>query len=76
MGFRQDRIVFVFFLTLSESGISFNFTYGSDKPLGSIGIRFLPWRTARKKNRYIVLLEKLSVVVFHIGSLSSRYQVS
>lgn len=57
MGFREDRIVLVFFLTLSESGISFNFTYGSDKPLGSIGIRFLPWRTARKRKDILYYLE-------------------
>lgn len=45
MGFNVDLIVLVFFLTLSESGISFSFTYGSDKPLGSIGIKLRPSRT-------------------------------
>lgn len=47
-GFKDERIVFVFFFTLSESGISFIFTYGSDDPFGSIGMRFLPCRTAKE----------------------------
>lgn len=41
-GFKVDRIVLVFFLTLSASGISFIFTYGSLKPFGSMGIKLRP----------------------------------
>jgi hypothetical protein len=41
---------------LSESGISFSFTYGSDEPFGSIGIRFLPWRTARKREKKALII--------------------
>lgn len=46
-GFRVDRIVFVFFLTLSASGMSLSFTYGSLRPFGSIGMRFLPCLTKK-----------------------------
>ena len=38
-------MVLVFLLTLSVSGMRRALTYGSDNPLGSIGIKFLPWRT-------------------------------
>lgn len=41
-GFNDALIVLVFFFTLSVSGMSFNFTYGSLKPFGSIGMRFRP----------------------------------
>lgn len=41
------RMVLVFFLTLSESGISFILTYGSERPLGSMGIRLRPCFTVR-----------------------------
>ena len=41
-GFSDALMVFVFFLTLSVSGIRRALTYGSDNPLGSIGIRFFP----------------------------------
>lgn len=41
-GFKHALMVFVFFLTLSVSGMSFILTYGSLKPFGSIGIKFLP----------------------------------
>lgn len=41
-GFREERMVRVFCLvSFFGSGMSLSLTYGSDKPLGSIGIRFL-----------------------------------
>jgi len=39
-GLSDFKIVFVFRLTPSESGMSLTLTYGSLKPLGSIGMRF------------------------------------
>ena len=39
-GLRHFLIVLVFFLLLELSGCNFNFTYGSDVPVGSIGIKF------------------------------------
>lgn len=47
-GFNDAFMVLVFFLTLSVSGMSFNLTYGSLKPFGSIGIRFRPSLTAAR----------------------------
>lgn len=47
-GFKVERIVLVFFLTLSASGISFILTYGSLKPLGSIGIKLRPCFTGKE----------------------------
>lgn len=44
-GFNEALMVLVFFLTLSTSGTSFNLTYGSLKPFGSIGMRFRPCLT-------------------------------
>lgn len=59
-GFNEAFTVFVFFFTLSESGMSFNFTYGSESPFGSIGIRFLPWITAiMLKNSYALRSERV-----------------
>lgn len=52
-GLSDALIVLVFFLTVSESGISFSFTYGSDSPLGSIGIKFLPSLTKIKVKQYV-----------------------
>lgn len=50
VGFRQHFIVLVFcLLSLRGSGINFSFTYGSDRPLGSIGIRFLASLTEESK---------------------------
>lgn len=54
-GFSVDRIVLVFFLTLSESGISFIFTYGSLKPFGSMGIKLRPCFTGITGNGYTIL---------------------
>lgn len=51
IGFSDALIVFVFFLTLSVSGMSFNFTYGSLNPFGSIGIRFRPSLTEIRRER-------------------------
>lgn len=46
-GLSVERMVFVFcLLWLFGSGISFSFTYGSDKPFGSMGIRLRASRTA------------------------------
>lgn len=42
IGFSDALMVFVFFFTLSVSGINFNLTYGSLKPFGSMGIRLRP----------------------------------
>lgn len=39
IGLSVAFIVFVFFFTESESGINLIFTYGSLRPLGSIGMR-------------------------------------
>lgn len=51
-GLREERMVLVFCLvSFFGSGMSLSFTYGSDKPFGSIGIRFLPSPTWRKKKR-------------------------
>ena len=49
-GFSEALMVFVFILTLSlsVSGISRALTNGSERPLGSMGIKFLPWRTANR----------------------------
>uniref|UniRef100_A0A2M4DHJ6 Uncharacterized protein n=1 Tax=Anopheles darlingi TaxID=43151 RepID=A0A2M4DHJ6_ANODA len=45
-GFSEARIVFVFFFTLSASGMSLILTYGSLEPFGSIGIRLRPCFTS------------------------------
>ena len=50
-GFNEDLIVFVFFFTVSESGINFSLTYGSDNPFGSIGIKFRPCFTGNSNTR-------------------------
>lgn len=50
-GFREALIVLVFFLTLSLSGMRRAFTYGSERPFGSIGIKFFPWRTEYQRER-------------------------
>lgn len=43
LGFRLARTVLVFCLVeFLGSGMSLSLTYGSDAPLGSIGIRFMP----------------------------------
>ena len=54
-GFNVERIVFVFFLKLSQSGISFSLTYGSLRPFGSMGIRLRPCLTTKKKENKIII---------------------
>lgn len=47
-GLREERMVLVFCLvSFFGSGMSLSLTYGSDKPFGSIGIRFLASPTRR-----------------------------
>lgn len=49
MGLRLERMVLVFCLvSFLGSGVSLSLTYGSDRPLGSMGIRFLPSPTDRE----------------------------
>lgn len=50
-GFSDARMVFVFFFTLSESGMSLILTYGSLEPFGSIGIKLRPCFTVDEKKR-------------------------
>lgn len=48
-GLRDERMVLVFCLvSFFGSGMSLSFTYGSDKPFGSIGIKFLASPTGRR----------------------------
>lgn len=42
------------------SGMSLSLTYGSDRPLGSMGIRFLPSPTDRKKQKNREKLSNMS----------------
>ncbi len=56
-GFREALIVLVFFLTLSLSGMRRAFTYGSERPFGSIGIKFFPWRTEYQRERECIKKE-------------------
>lgn len=49
-GLRDERMVLVFCLvSFFGSGMSLSLTYGSDKPFGSMGIRFLASPTRRRK---------------------------
>ena len=53
-GLRDERMVLVFCLvSFFGSGMSLSLTYGSDKPFGSIGIRFLASPTRRRKGDII-----------------------
>lgn len=50
VGFRQHLTVLVFCLvSLFGSGMSFSLTYGSDRPLGSMGTRFLASLTEQRE---------------------------
>lgn len=50
VGFRQHFIVLVFcLLSLFGSGMSLSFTYGSERPFGSIGTKFFASLTKRHK---------------------------
>lgn len=54
-GFNVALIVFDFLLTPSESGISFIFTYGSLRPLGSIGMRLrLEWDKRKQMEKVLI----------------------
>lgn len=56
VGFRQHFIVLVFcLLSLFGSGMSLSFTYGSDRPFGSIGTKFLPSLTKKHKQHICTL---------------------
>lgn len=47
-GLRDERMVLVFCLvSFLGSGVILSLTYGSDKPLGSMGIRFLASPTGK-----------------------------
>jgi hypothetical protein len=60
-GFNVALIVFDFRLTPSESGISFIFTYGSLRPLGSIGMRFrLRWDKRKQMEKVLIKSMKRS----------------
>lgn len=68
MGFSEERIVLVFFLvSFLGSGMSLSFTYGSDSPLGSIGIRFLASPTAKGKGKHETSNEHRLQVYFTPG---------
>lgn len=52
LGLRLERIVLVFCLvSCLGSGTSLSLTYGSDRPLGSMGMRFLPSPTGKDKEQ-------------------------
>lgn len=59
-GLSDALMVFVFILTLSLSvvGMSRALTKGSDRPLGSMGIKFLPWHTANDINTSDFVIEE------------------
>lgn len=59
-GLRFALTVFVFCFAFPDSdGISFNLTYGSAKPFGSIGFKFFASRTVIYQNKNKKLLLKM-----------------
>ena len=57
VGLRLERMVLVFCLvSFLGSGMSLSLTYGSDRPLGSMGIMFLPSDTEGNKKKKTMLI--------------------
>lgn len=58
-GFSVERMVLVFcLLSFLGSGMSLSFTYGSDSPFGSMGIRFFASCTGKEKGRKVKCFKK------------------
>lgn len=77
VGLSEERMVRVFCLvSFLGSGMSLSFTYGSDSPLGSIGMRFLASPTKeleRNKHEQKFLLNVIFLLLWKLASCYDRF---